>query len=82
MKDYNKETIEILEKKLIGLSQKVKKLFSNKKEIKKEYMKVLNELENKKHKSPKKKKKDVKKLLKSVKKCQKMGENGGKNTLE
>ena len=43
------------------LSQEVKSPFSNKKELKEEYMKTLTELENKKHKSSKKTKKSVKK---------------------
>lgn len=75
MKDYNQESIENLEKKLINISQEVKSPFSNKKELKEEYMKTLTELENKKHKSSKKTKK-------SVKKWGKVAENGENNTPE
>jgi DNA repair ATPase RecN len=75
MKDYNKEIIEYLEKKLVDISQEVKNPFSNKKQIKEEYLKVFEELENKRHKT-------LKKIKKSVKKWIKVGKSGGKNQSE
>lgn len=71
VKDYNKEDIENLEQKLIDISHEVKSPFSNKKELKEEYMKTLNEWENKKYKSSQKAKK-------SGKKWGKVAENGAK----
>lgn len=71
VKDYNQENIENLEQKLIDISHEVKKPFSNKKELKEEYMKTLNEWENKKHKSSKK-------VKKRGKKWGEVAESGGK----
>jgi len=75
MKDYNKEIIEYLEKKLVDISQEVKNPFSNKKQLKEEYLKVFEELENKRHKT-------LKKIKKSVKKWIKVGKSGEKNQSE
>jgi hypothetical protein len=78
VKDYNKESIENLEKELIDISQEVKSPFSNKKELKEKYLKVFNKWENEKHKRLK----SSKNKKKSVKKWGKMEENGEKDVSE
>jgi DNA-binding PadR family transcriptional regulator len=57
VKEHLQSEIKRLEKKLVDISNKGKKLFTDKKNIKKEYLSVFNELENKKHGLKKLKKK-------------------------
>lgn len=75
VKDYNQNSIENLEQKLIDISHEAKSPFSNKKKLKEKYLKTFNEWENEKHKSSQKAKK-------SGKKWGKVAENGEKSYPE